>query len=157
LITVRPSKIEDTDYLAGRLRKADLQEIEAARGEDPLTALQYGFKISKVCFTAIDDYLQPIAIFGVVPDEDNVRIGLVWLLGTDDLVRHSFFFLRKSREWLKKLLQQYDVLWNYVDARNEVHIRWLKWCGFSFLRKIDRYGPGQLPFYEFEIRKGNER
>jgi hypothetical protein len=152
MLTVRPSQIEDAELLAPRLRQADLQEIEAARGEDPFTILCYGIEISNPCFTVVDSSLQPVAIFGIVPDSKNSRVGLIWLLASDDLLAYSIFFLRNSRRWIKRLLEDYDLLWNYVDARNELHIRWIEWCGFTLIRKLDNYGVGQLPFYEFEIK-----
>jgi hypothetical protein len=33
-----------------------------------------------------------------------------------------------------------DVLFNAVDVRNEVHINWLRWAGFSFGQKHPRNG-----------------
>jgi hypothetical protein len=40
-------------------------------------------------------------------------------------------------------------LWNIVDARNELHIRWLKRFGFVALKKHPQVGPQGLPFFEF--------
>ena len=74
--------------------------------------------------------------------------GAIWLLASDEIYRIRFSFLRESRKVIDFLNQKYPTLWNYVDCRNELHIRWLKWCGFKFLRKIN-YGVLQLPFYEF--------
>ena len=61
---------------------------------------------------------------------------------------NTLFFLRESRKVVNLLNHKYKLLWNYVDCRNELHLRWLKWCGFKFLRKIN-YGVNQKPFYEF--------
>ena len=41
------------------------------------------------------------------------------------------------------------MIWNYVDARNVVHIKWLKWLGFTIINKHNQFGIGRIPFYEF--------
>jgi hypothetical protein len=74
--------------------------------------------------------------------------GAIWLLASDDIHRIRFSFLRESRKVIDFLNQKYPKLWNYVDSRNQLHLRWLKWCGFIFLRKVN-YGVNQKPFYEF--------
>ncbi|MGH9903554.1 MAG: hypothetical protein ACRD68_17245, partial [Pyrinomonadaceae bacterium] len=79
----------------------------------------------------------------------------VWLLASPELARHPFFF-RHSRYWVEQLHERYRVLWNCVDVRNEVHIRWLKWCDFTFLRRIEEYGAGRMPFYEFTKVRGGD-
>jgi hypothetical protein len=140
----------DPDQLNSRLRVADLQEIQAVSREDSLTILKQSAAWSDPCFTIIDQKDIPIAIFGVVPDPLTVALGRIWLLGSNDIVHNSATFLRHSRQWIEKLHERYPTLWNYVDARNEVHIRWLKWCGFTFLRRIEEYGVERRPFYEFE-------
>ena len=56
-------------------------------------------------------------------------------------------FLKQCRELVNFLAKEHKILWNYVDCRNELHIKWLKWCGFKFLRKVN-YGVLNQPFYE---------
>jgi hypothetical protein len=149
--------MRDAAGLAPRLRTADLREIAANVGEDPLSVLERGVAWSDPCYVIVDGEERPLALFGVVPDADCADAGLVWLLGSEELVRHSFFVLRNSRTWIERLHQRYKVLWNYVDARNEVHIRWLKWCGFDFLRLVEQHGAEQRPFYEFrKVRDDND-
>lgn len=150
MIVVRPAHIVDAAELALKLRQADLQEIKSAVGEDPLVLLEQSIAWSDPCFSIIGEGSNPIAIFGVVPDSCAADVGRIWFLGSDELIHHSITFLRYSREWIDRLHERYPTLWNYVDARNEVHIRWLKWCGFAFLRRIEEYGVEQRPFYEFE-------
>jgi hypothetical protein len=56
--------------------------------------------------------------------------------------------LRKS--YLVQTLQQnYDVLFNLVDERNTLHIRWIQWCGFTFVNRHPALGAEQRPFLEF--------
>lgn len=150
MLRVRSGLPRDIDRLSKRLRAADLQEIQAVTGEDSRKALEQGMAWSDPCLVVADPQDRSLALFGVVPDPGQADVGRVWLLGTDDLVSYSHAFLRNSRKWIEKLHERYPTLWNYVDARNEVHIRWLKWCGFTFLRRIEEYGVERRPFYEFE-------
>ena len=138
----RLSTHEDCHYLKDKLRYADIQEILANSGSTPYNVLLKGYVASEVCFTIVDTENIPVGMFGVSKE------GAIWLLASDEIYRIRFSFLRESRKVIDFLNQKNPTLWNYVDCRNELHIRWLKWCGFKFLRKIN-YGVLQLPFYEF--------
>ena len=138
----RLSKHEDCKYLADRLRYEDKREILANSGSTPYNALLRGYVASEVCFTIVDKENVPVGMFGVSKE------GAIWLLASNDIYRIRFSFLRESRKVIDFLNQKYPTLWNYVDCRNELHIRWLKWCGFKFLRKTN-FGVLQQPFYEF--------
>jgi hypothetical protein len=138
----RISKHEDAEYLKHKLRSADVQEILANSGQEPYQALLKGYVQSEICFTIVDKEDIPVGMFGVSKE------GAIWLLASDDIHKIRFSFLRESRQVVEFLNKKYPILWNYVDCRNELHIRWLKWCGFKFLRKLS-YGVSQQPFYEF--------
>ena len=138
----RISKYEDIDLLANKLRFADKREVLDGSGQTPNQALTTGYVQSELCFTITDKEEKPVGMFGVSKE------GSIWLLATDDIMKIKVSFLRESRKVISFLCSKYRILWNYVDCRNELHIRWLKWCGFKFLRKIN-YGVNQKPFYEF--------
>jgi|ERR1041384_7671963 hypothetical protein len=150
MLEIRRVVHEDANKLARRLRAADLQEIKANLGEDPLSVLQKGVAESDPCYAVVNEEDEPVALFGVVPDTADADVGVVWLLASDELAEHPFFVLRNTRKWVEELQQQYRVLWNHIDARNELHIRWLQWSGFTLLRRIENFGVEQRPFYEFE-------
>jgi hypothetical protein len=147
---VRKALREDAVELARKLRAADLQEIKANLGKDPLTVLEQGVNDSDPCYAVVNEQDRPLALFGVVPDTVDEDVGLVWLLGSDELAEHPFFVLRNSRKWVEILQRRYRVLWNHIDARNELHMRWLQWSGFTLLRRVEKYGVEQRAFYEFE-------
>lgn len=156
MIQIRPVKLADVNQLAPKLRVADIQEIKAAIGEDPGDVLERNVGWSDPCYAVVDGEDAPIALFGAVPEVNDPDLGIVWLLASDELIKHHFFIARNSRAWVAEMHRRYRVLWNCVDARNEVHIRWLKWCGFKFLRLIEKYGVEERPFYEFEkVRDGS--
>lgn len=88
-------------------------------------------------------------MFGCVPVDETS--GSVWLLGSDDLTQPPLRkqFLAEGRVWLNQLHAFRPLLFNFVDARNTVHIRWLRWMGFTFLRLHPEYGVERRPFWEF--------
>jgi len=143
--------LEDIKYLAPRLRQEDKQEILAGSGLTPYEALLIGFKNSVVVFTIFNPKNKPVGIFGI--NNYGNDIGVIWLLATKDLAKIQIAFLKQCREVVKFLNTKYKILWNFVDCRNQLHIKWLRWCGFKFIRKLNR-GVLQKPFYEI-IRINN--
>ena len=137
------------DSIATNMRQEDLNEIQAMGVPDPHEALRKGMVHSKPeCYTASVKGV-PIAMFGVVPFDDDPKFGSIWLLGTDRIKTEvPISFLKKSRKVLPTLIEPYEMVCNVVDKRNEVHIKWIKWLGFSFIRETI-CGPENRPFYEF--------
>lgn len=140
---VRGYRPGDELFLAPRLRKADLMEIEAASGADPVDALRESAESSAPSCTIIDNEGNIAGMFGCVPD------GRVWLLGSDALIQNPLRqqFLRECRQYVDAL--PYPLLHNVIDIRNKVHIRWLRWMGFTFIGEPFPYGPHNLPFLKF--------
>lgn len=142
----RLSTLDDVKYLAPRLRKADKQEILASVGLAPYDALLQSFLNSTMCFTIVNTKDVPVGIFGVTNFSNNV--GGIWAMATDELQKIKISFLKECQEVVKLFNRKYKILWNFVDCRNELHIKWLKWCGFTFINK-QKYGVLNKPFYEF--------
>jgi len=67
----------------------------------------------------------------------------------EDLKKISLSFIRNCKGVCDILQKDYQLLNNFVDARNTLHINWLKWMGFSFINKHQRYGVERRLFYEF--------
>jgi len=147
-LCVRPAHAADV-RLAGRLRAADLAEIQAAVGWPPEEVLRYGIEVSRPCFAVTHSVGDLLALFGVEPEIRHPGVGRVWFLGSDAVTANSFAFLRQSKNWIDELHNHYAELWNFIDARNRLQIRWLKWCGFSLVRPVERHGIERRPFYEF--------
>ncbi len=150
LTHVRSSIPSDVATVANGMRPEDVAEVKAQSGSDPKGGLLFCFFMSKPCMTLIGRHGKPIAMWGVVPNE--LGSGRIWLLGHQSMFEDPCdkgYFLRESKIQLAKLHKQYSVLFNEVDARNKVHIRWLQWMGFTFIRKHPQWGPEARPFYEF--------
>ena len=137
---------DDCIYLAENLREDDYREIKAVTGLPPLLSLLTGLRSSQVPLVICDNNNKVVAMLGVVP---NGLIGSIWMVGTPDLKKISVSFLKNCQDVFTVLKNNFSILHNYVDARNELHIRWLRWMGFSFIKKHKAYGIEQKPFYEF--------
>lgn len=146
---IRPALEEDATKLAPHLRQADLDEIKASSGRSPEGALLFGIRYSKRAYTAVSHSGDIIAIFGVGSGATEGR-GIVWLLGSDIINEVAYEFLRNSKAWIQRLYgDDYTQLWNVVDTRNTVHIRWLRWLGFKFINKHNGIGRNKEDFLEF--------
>lgn len=148
---VRESTLRDAIDMAPRLRDADYEELRACLGDtmDPEEVLRIGIEQSDDPRTVELDG-KPIAIFGVVDvKEDTPTVGCIWMLGTNQIKDIKGQFLRSCKEQLSYQEKPYEVLTNFVDARNVVHIKWLRWMGFTILREVENYGAEKRTFYEF--------
>ena len=145
-VRVRPAQTTDAVELAPRLREADLREIQAGSNRTPQAALESALSISTQAY-AIECNGRVEALFGVA-DTNDPQLGAVWLLGSDNLKAFRYTFLRHSKTWLNKLFADYRLLGNWVDARNTVHIEWLKWLGFRGLQRAPIGRNGEV-FVEF--------
>ena len=137
---MRLARESDIEELEGRLRAADLVELAAhgIRGRDSLAV---GLAESKPCY-AIEHEGRCIALFGVTPNPEDDQIGYIWLLGTDTITDIGMHFLRESRKWVSLVSEPYGLVCNVVHEDNIVHVKWLKFLGFKFLRRV-------APFIEF--------
>ena len=147
---VRPSVLEDAAIVADTLRLEDAAECKAQSGSSPRESLLYCYFMSKPCLTVVSRHGHLMAMGGVVPEGKNT--GRIWLLGCqtmfDDL-SERYYFLRESKRQLAKMQELFPVLFNVVDARNKIHIRWIQWLGFTFIREHPQWGPESRLFYEF--------
>lgn len=145
---VRNSHKDDIDYLSENLREQDVQELYAQGGLTPKIALGLSMVLAKRCKTICDPTGTPIGVFGV-SDTHTVGLGSIWMMATPDLLKHQRQFLRECREGISEISKGYSCVFNYTDARNTVHHRWLKWCGFTFIKEHENFGQDSEPFYEF--------
>lgn len=146
---VRPATLEDIEWLVPRLRAEDVREVKDAIGIHPSEILPAQITESKPCNVMVADSGEIVGIYGVVPSPEIPEVGFVWMHCTDNLAKYPMQFLRRCRKQVEELQKQYRILTNVVDARNTVHIKWLKWCGFRFIALHEKYGVGKKPFYEF--------
>ena len=139
----RATQLHDICELAPNLRSEDKREVETL-GKTSEQALLSGYLFGKVCRSIINNYGQVVGMYGVVPADD--KTGLVWMLGSDKLKKIKRPFLRESRTEVNGMNTLFPHLWNIIDSRNEMHLKWIKWCGFKI---IGERMVNNVKFYEF--------
>jgi hypothetical protein len=145
---VRKANASDAATLAPNLRQADAREIKACSGSTPLQALTHSYQHSLICYTVEDDDGTVIAMFGVA-ESNRPDVGIVWMLAADRILNHRKQLIRECRTWIDRLHERFPVLWNLVDERNAVHVRWLRWLGCNFVARHEQAGVERIPFLEF--------
>jgi hypothetical protein len=148
---IRPARLQDICDLSPKLRQLDLDEVKASHGHTGEQALLAGYVSASHCFT-VELSGEVIAMFGVSPSVVGPRIGSGWLLGSDKIDSSKIAFAKASLKALGFLLESYDAVFNFVDARHVRSIEWLKWLG-AFFYDERPFGVEQKPFQMFVIDK----
>ncbi|MBK8189215.1 MAG: DUF2833 domain-containing protein [Vampirovibrionales bacterium] len=146
---LKPATLEEAMALAQDLRPEDEAEIRAMSGHEPMISLSHGIQFSDLPTTVMDENGSILGMFGAVPAGKNPCVGVVWMLCSPKIMKHRRQFAKESRQWIEAMHRRYDLLWNVVDERNTVHIRWLQWCGFTIIKRHEALGIEQRPFLEF--------
>lgn len=126
------------------MRMADKVEV-ACMGHEPCQSLLGALEDDDVTLTALDGDDVPFAMFGVGQVGEQAYI---WCLGTDSVSDNAYQFLKASREWTQRLTKPYGATFNFVHEDNHVALKWLKFCGAIFIRKLTF---SNQPFFEFII------
>lgn len=119
--------------IASYLRQTDIDEVTAMTGLSPEVAVAYSIAHTERGF-AVELDGRPVVLFGVSGD-------MIWCVGTDDVTQHPITFYRMSKKVIPMLKEGHTYLENYVDERNKLYLKWLKWAGFHIDEPI-RIGNG---------------
>jgi len=139
----RQSKLHDICELAPNLRYEDKREVNTL-GKTSEQALLSGYLFGKVCRSIIDNHGHVVGMYGVCPVDE--KTGIVWMLGSKGVYKIKRAFLRESRTEVEGMNNIFPHLWNIIDSRNELHIKWIRWCGFKI---IGERMVNNVKFYEF--------
>jgi hypothetical protein len=133
MIHIERANASDAEYIGHHLRPEDADEIRVVVAQ-PWKAVVAGAKESRRCFTVrhTAHALHPCIIYGVATDPSDSKAGIVWLVATPRVKQVSLSFLKAAPEILLELVRGYTHLHNYVDNRNELHLKWLQHLGFTF-------------------------
>ena len=139
-------------YIADHLKKDDYREIVGLSGRTCVRDnLLLCVRCSQWARVALFDGV-PVAAFGVYPTNPFAKVGCIWMLTTEVTQRHKYYTGKKSRAGIQALLQDWDMLWNYVDAGNVQTIQWLKWMGAT-VGEPEPLPPYGCLYRYFEFRK----
>ena len=128
--TVHKAVLEDVEPVGLNMRQSDVAELHDGVGAAPVPALVHALEKSSLCWTIkIAD--EPVAMFGVAPDDALFAYAHVWYLATDRWDREGKRdVLAAAPRFIQTMLSGYDMIGNFVDCRNTKSIRWLKMLGF---------------------------
>lgn len=118
-----------------------------------MDAFAEGVNNSHVCLTIAKE--NPIGMFGVAPECVLGHKAVIWFLGTNELLDIQKPFLRYSKTFIDMFLQRYKFLYNFVDTRNTVSLKWLRFCGANFMPPVP-YGKDGEYFQFFWFSRDKE-
>lgn len=149
-VVIRLTQPGDAAELAANLRPSDLAECRAYGRGDIAAGVISSANRSMLCWTGLVDG-ELAAIIGVAPISVMSGIGSPWMLGTPVLDQHSRVLVRRTPEYIAKMLNAFPHLVNFVHAKNTTSVRWLRRLGFT-LHAAQPYGALGEPFHPFEMR-----
>ncbi len=149
-ILIRPTEPGDAAELFANLRASDLAECEAYGPRGIAEGIASSVNRSVLCWSAFADG-ELGCIIGVAPINMLTGIGSPWMLGTPVLDKHQRVLVRRTPEYIAKMLNAFPHLVNFVHANNTTSVRWLRRLGFT-LHAAQPYGALGEPFHPFEMR-----
>jgi hypothetical protein len=138
--------------IAPHIRASDVREIQAMTPLPIGKALEYAVRDSERAWAWVMEG-HVICLFGVAPLSMIAGSGSPWMVATEEIYKHRFYFARKSRMWFTRMRRRFNLLWNQVPADDETCIRWLRWLG-CHVREAEPAGRFNEPFRRFEIVGG---
>lgn len=135
MIRFRPATKTDVLRVGDLLRPEDWREVRAQAGVERVPDyLQAAWQSVPQMYVADSpDSGWPMCLIGV-REEAHPLLGpgaRVFLLGTEEIENYPVGIYRESVEWRDRWLDRWPVLWNTVDMRNEMHVRWIQAAGFT--------------------------
>jgi hypothetical protein len=130
-LVILPGSVQHAEALAAALRPADRAECEALVGhENVLSCIRESYEHSLWSWTACEPAGPVVAAWGVRPISMLASRGMGWCLTGTPVERHWRTFARASRWWTSAMLEDFEFIEGFCDARYATSIRWLGWIGF---------------------------
>lgn len=125
-LIIKTSKLSEVYDLAPRLREDDIKEIEAT-GQTVEASLLNGFKTSTECLSVFEATTGNIVgMFGYTLIN---HIAGIWFLGTDEMEKYPFAFIRKGKQFINKLIDKGYTLVCCAYSKNTTHLKYIKSLG----------------------------
>ena len=136
---IKPITLEAAYHVASNLRQDDLRECVEGHGIQPTIDIPLA-SLRGFCRAFTMPNGETAGIVGI----HNTKI---WMLCTPIIESYPMFFARQAKLFIDSRTEPY--LWNVVDKRNTVHLKLLKFLGFTFHEEL-MFGPNNLPFIRFD-------
>lgn len=148
MIDVVPTTKLHTVQLGCTMRRADVDECTAL-GLGTIEAAFDSWRASDYCSSLLVGG-EVAAIGGLVMEAPasalSMRTGIAWLLTAQPVERAPMALHRTAKAWLRGIRAHADRVWNHVDARHTVSLRWLEALGFR-IHAARPHGPLGQPFH----------
>lgn len=152
MIEIVPATADHIAPIASRMRLEDQREVWLLGWKFPREALEISLRCSPQAWTVFIDG-NPEAMFGVGSGSGLLKTrGELWLLGTPALDGVKLSVARTAKLLVGALLEEYEVLENWVHQFNCPSVRLLRCLGATFSPPED-HGVTCAPFIHFEIRR----
>lgn len=136
----------------GKLREMDAKEAWAMAQMDGRQALLHSFYRSERAWAVLSDG-NPVGVFGVNSVSNQPDKGCPWFLASDGINEVWGSLLRQARDYVfGPMMENYEMLCNYVWVENKASVRWLKWVGFTLEEPVP-VGINQELFHLFWARR----
>ena len=96
-------------------------------GVEPAEGLERSFEASSLCWTILVDG-RTAGMFGCSGGEDGT--GYAWMTTAPDIEKVRLRFIRRSRQYIDRMLQRHGALVSWAHAENRPLLAWLQWSGF---------------------------
>lgn len=141
---------EEIEWIANNLRPEDIDEIKASTCSDNIYGvIKKSLELSDETYAVINSDGKAVGVFGIRSHEGD---GIPWLLTTREIEKFKRQFKIQSQEIVNEWLNKWPYLYNYVDCRNKVAIKWLKTIGFK-MEDTFTLGDPHVPFFKFTQAK----
>ena len=135
---IHPITLEAAYEVASNLRPEDRRECVEGHGIVPTIHIPLA-SMSGFC-----------RYFTMPNGETAGMVGIqgskIWMLCTPAIEKYPLTFAREAKRFINSRAE--PCLWNVVDKRNTVHLKLLKFLGFTFHEEL-LFGPNNLPFIKF--------
>ena len=113
--------------LADAMDEAGREMIRKYWGIEPVEGLEQAYARSPLCWTILVEG-KPAGMFGCSGDEGGT--GYAWLTTAPDVAKVRLRFIRRSRQYIDRMLQRHGVLTSWAHEENKSLLAWLQWSGF---------------------------
>lgn len=135
---IHPCTLEAAYKVASNLREDDLRECVEGHGIVPTIHIPLA-SLEGFCRVFHVPSGETAGIVGIQGDK-------IWMLCTPAIHQYPLTFAREAKRFIDSRTEPY--LWNVVDKRNTIHIKLLRFLGFTFHEELT-FGPNNLPFIRF--------
>ena len=113
--------------LADAMDEAGREMIRRYWRMEPAEALGQALRSSPLCWTILVDG-SVAGMFGCSGGEDGT--GYAWLTTAPPIEKVRLRFIRRSRQYIDRMLQRHGTLVSYAHVENRPLLAWLQWSGF---------------------------